>query len=307
MTELEELREQWVSERPLYKEFCIRVKNILEEKNRLESIPCVIQFRVKEPAEFLKKVLRNQYRDPYNEITDKAGTRVVCTYYEDLVRVEELVCDTFVVHRHENKRLGLDYDQLGYLGIHFEVSLSETTLTDNNDEHKGLICEIQIHTGAQNVWSDISHELAYKPLQEPPSEIKRRVYRLMSLVEIFDDEVSSARTELLNLNGFQEAKMLGRLEKHFYRFTAKPYDRELSLEIVPVIERLFTLEELEKFEPLLDDFVEQNEDKLALIFKTYSQDERCNPLLFQPESLLIFQCLEKDPFSSKKNGRASCH
>jgi len=51
---------------------------------------------------------------------------------------------------------------------------------------------------------------------------------------------------------------------------------------------------------LLDDFVEHNREKLEEIFRDYAEDERCNPLLFQPETLLVFERLDKDPFRLKE-------
>jgi len=225
---LEAVREQWLAEQPVYEDFGKRVKSILEAEVRRKGITCVVHERIKEVSSFLKKTLRKNYDNPYEEVHDKVGVRVICTYKDSLQQLEEIVKTSFIVHKYENKTLGLEYDQLGYLGIHFEVSLPETAL-ESDDKHKGLICEIQLHTRSQNLWADISHELSYKPSQHPPVEIKRAIYRLIALVEIFDEEVSQARKAILSLPGFQEAHMLEELEKQFYRFTAKPYDRELSL------------------------------------------------------------------------------
>ncbi|MDY6918239.1 MAG: hypothetical protein SVP26_09920 [Chloroflexota bacterium] len=299
MNDLETLRKRWLAERPVYRDLCERVKGILETEVRRRGVPCILQASPKEVASFLKKALRKGYSNPYEEIRDKAGVRVVCTYYDSLVDLEGVVRDCFVVHSHENKTLGLEYDQLGYLGIHFEVSLPEGML-EPDDKHRGLICEIQLHTRAQNLWADISHELSYKPSQPPPTEVKRSIYRLVALVEIFDDAVAEARKEMLSRPAFQEARMLEQLDRHFYRFTAKPYDRELSLGMLSGLQTLLSEDEVSGFGPLLDRFTEQNQEKLEEIFSQYADDERCNPLLFQPETLLVFERLEKDVFRLKE-------
>jgi len=298
MTDLEALRERWLAERELYEEFSKYVKGVLEAETRRRGIACAVYARTKEVASLLKKALRKRYLDPYNEILDKAGVRVVVTYYDQLDELERMIRALFVVHRYDNKIVGLDYDQLGYLGIHFEVTLPNKEL-DVGRFH-GLICEIQLHTRAQNLWAEVSHELMYKPLQTTPVEIKRAIYRLVSLVEIFDHEIAQARRTILDLPGFQEAVMLNQLERNFLRFTAKTFDRELSLDIIPRLLPLFSAEELEGLSSLLDDFVEHNREKLEEIFHDYAQDERCNPLLFQPETLLVFERLDKDPFRLKE-------
>lgn len=298
MTDLEALRERWLAEREIYEEFAKHVKGLLEAETRRRGIACAVHARAKEVASLLKKALRKHYSDPYNEIRDKAGVRVIVIYYDQLAELEKLIRDLFVVLGYENKIVGLDYDQLGYLGIHFEVALPNEE-SDAGRFH-GLVCEIQLHTRAQNLWAEISHELTYKPLQPTPVEIKRAIYRLVSLVEIFDQEIARARKTIFNLPGFQEAGMLDQLEKNLLRFTAKTFDKALSLDIIPRLLPLFSNEELEGFSTLLDDFVERNREKLVEIFRDYARDERCNPLLFQPEALLVFERLDKDPFHLKE-------
>ncbi|MGD9116488.1 MAG: RelA/SpoT domain-containing protein [Dehalococcoidia bacterium] len=295
--ELEALRERWIAERGLYKDFSEYVKSILEAETRRRGIACIVSARAKEVASLLKKALRKRYTNPYDEIFDKAGVRVVLTYYDQLDNVEKIIRGLFNVLKYENKIVGLDYDQLGYLGIHFRVTLQNKE--SHAERFHGLICEIQLHTRAQNLWADVSHELMYKPLQTPPVEIKRAIYRLMSLVEIFDQEIAQARSTILELPGFQEAGILDQVEKNFLQFTVRTFDRKLSLAIIPKLLPLFSVEELEGFGSLLDDFVEHNQGKLEDIFRDYAQDERCNPLLFQPETLLVFERLDKDPFRLK--------
>lgn len=298
MMNLEVLRERWLADRPLYEEFCKRIKQILEDETRQLGIVCTVQARPKEVSSFLKKALLKKYADPYEEIHDKAGARIICTYSASLPQLEQMIRKLFVVRSYDNKKLGLDYDKLGYLGIHFEVELP-SELLKSHEKFRGLICEIQLHTHAQNLWADVSHELSYKPSQPSPVEIKRLIYRLMALVEIFDDEVAKARETLLGLPGFEEAQMLDILDNQFYRFTAKHYDRELSLKTLLKLRTLLSKEELAGFGSLVEAFVQRNEDKLVEIFCQYADDDRSNPLLFQPEAFLIFERLEKDPFRLK--------
>ena len=98
------------------------------------------------------------------------------------------------------------------------------------------------------------------------------------------------------LPGFQEALMLEELEKHFYRFTAEEFDRELSLYILEALKPLFPGAELDGFKALLDDFVSRRESDLAHIYKEYSGDAYRSPILFQPEAIAIFMCMERDRF-----------
>ena len=49
----------------------------------------------------------------------------------------------------------------------------------------------------------------------------------------------------------------------------------------------------------VDEFVDRNEGKLERIYHDYADDDR-NPLLFQPESLIVFERLEADQFRLKE-------
>ena len=122
----------------------------------------------------------------------------------------------------------------------------------------------------------------------------------MSLIELFDEQVSYCRSIITGSSGFLEGYMLAQLEKLYYRFTAKSYSKELSLEIISQLLPLFSTEEKATVDELLDTFVKTNQVKLQSIYDEYSSDDRCNVLLFQPESLLIFERMTKDPFLLKE-------
>ena len=302
MTDFEALRQRWEDNRPLYEDLCVQVESVLKSETRRRGIQCQISSRPKGISNFLKKAIRKGYPDPYNQIEDKAGARVVCTYLNSLPILEEIIRNNFIVLAYEDKSESLAFDQIGYLGIHFQVRL----LSDSSDIDAGgitlqsLECEIQLHTRSQNLWADIAHELSYKPAQEPPSEIKRAIYRLVALVEIFDQEVGISRNKLLSIPGFLEAQMLEQLDQSYYQFTSREYDRELSLKILQYLETLLTDEEKEGFAPHMEDFVNRNREKIQKIFEDYLEDDRRNLLLFQPEVLFVFDRLEANRFKLKE-------
>jgi len=144
------------------------------------------------------------------------------------------------------------------------------------------------------VWAAVSHLLVYKPGQPPPPEVQRRIYRLMALIELFDKEVTDARSTLMALPGFVEGQILQQLEQQFYRLTARDFDRELSLDIIGKLQGSYAHGELDTFGEHMADFVSTYAEKLNEIFARYRDDLRCSPLLFQPESLLILRALHRN-------------
>jgi len=130
MVELADIRARWISERDKYKCFCEHVKDLLGPQIRKRGVYSEIEFREKDLASLLKKALHKGYRDPYEEIRDKAGVRVVVRFLTDVGKVEEAIGQTFAVCKREDKSDIMDYNEFGYLGIHYEVQLQESHLAD---------------------------------------------------------------------------------------------------------------------------------------------------------------------------------
>jgi len=299
MIDLEPLRQRWLQEGPIYERLGLHIEGLIEQEAQRKGIYCTVTHRAKDPASLLKKALRKNYASPYDEIGDKVGVRVVVTYQDAIPAIETAIHDVLEVDKYENKSAGLGHEKLGYLGIHFEVRLPDHAISPEHEEFRGKSCEVQLHTGAQTLWANVSHQLAYKPSQDPPSEILRAINRLAAIVEIFDGEIGRARAAMLSLPGFHEARMLAELEQHFYRLTAKAYDRELSLEIISRLEPALLPEEFTSFGAVMTSFVAKHEAKLAALFEDYRDDTR-HILMSQPEALLIFERLEKNRFSLRE-------
>src|SRR5436190_16165155 len=115
MIDLEPIRERWISERPVYGALGQHVRTLLKTDLQRRGLLCSVDARPKDVASLLKKVLRKSYRSPYDEIHDKAGIRVIVTFAGDVPVVEEVIRARFEVEAYENKTLGLDYHELGYL------------------------------------------------------------------------------------------------------------------------------------------------------------------------------------------------
>jgi ppGpp synthetase/RelA/SpoT-type nucleotidyltranferase len=297
--EIQELRKDYLSRKDEYERFanliCERLKYLVKN---LEIHYYSIDFRIKDVDSFIKKAIRKNFEHPLIEITDQIGIRITTIYQNELDKIDQEISREFHYLKRENKIDSLDYNQLGYLGIHFEVSLQELENLQNT-VYNGTVCEIQLHTRAQNLWANISHQLSYKTTIEPSTNVKRSLYRLVSLIEIFDKEVTTAKDAILNQPEIPEVNLLNYLERYFYGFSNKQFDREFSLQNLNILKNLLSQEEIKDFEHLIGEFVESNREKLTQIFNNYSKDGRGSYkilMLFQPESILIFWRLQKDKF-----------
>jgi ppGpp synthetase/RelA/SpoT-type nucleotidyltranferase len=289
--DLEVIRGEYAAVAEPYKRLTARVHSMLDQETRSRGIVCELDARAKELASALKTVLLKGYGS-LDQMPDLAAVRCKVHRYEQRDAIRSVIEDLFVVLNEEDKGLDLPATELGYLGIHFDVRL-RTTGEDEADLG-GRVCEIQLHTAAQNLWSVLAHPTVYKPAFDPPKAIKRRIFRLAAVVELFDSEAQSAWEEIRMTPGYQEAAMLDVVESEFYRLTTRAFDRELSLKVLDDLKSAYEESELEQFKTMMRQFVDQNEVRLTETMDRYQGDEDAGLLIFQPEGLSIFERLSRD-------------
>jgi hypothetical protein len=88
--------------------------------------------------------------------------------------------------------------------------------------------------------------------------------------------------------------IIEQLDDHIIRFTERRPDRALSALSVPAFARLHDVDPERIVPDRIESFIAAHEDKLTEIYRRYRDDTRANPLLFQPEALLIFERFEND-------------
>lgn len=297
MDHIEALRKKYEQERPKYQSFAEHIQKLLLKKTRQQKLICSIDARAKEVDSLVKKALLKNYS--YEQIKDKAGVRLIVTYQEDLATLETIILNLFDIQEHDRKLDNLDVNELGYIGIHFEVRLNKISIESISEEYNGMICEIQLHTQAQNLWSTVSHKLLYKSSEQRPIEIARNIYHLSALTGIFDNVVKNVKKDIFESS--LEARIFSILEKNYYRFRInQSFNRELSIEVIRGLQGLLTEEEKLDFENMINEFIVENEDKLEETFEDYLEDFRLGLLLSQPESLFILERLEKDKFALRE-------
>jgi ppGpp synthetase/RelA/SpoT-type nucleotidyltranferase len=288
---LEEARKKWLRDQPFYALFIESLRKTLREKFRDPGIQ--IYGRPKEIDSLLKKLIRKQDKT-YENMTDKAGLRVVVKYPDEIDTIGKFIEERFPCHKKDDKRLELKIDQVGYSGIHYDIQLEDAEAEATG--FKGMWAEIQVRTLGQNLWSDMSHGLGYKSDFSIPDLISRRLNRLSALVELADDEFLRLRDTMQEVPGFNIYKVLGLLEKQFYKFAAVEYDKDLSLDAINLLDFLYGTNGLIGEKETFEQFCEDNAQKILLIFDS-NRETIARPLfLFQPESLMIFHLLERDKF-----------
>lgn len=281
---------------PRYQRAANTIVRIIEDTARESGVKCRVSGREKDISSFYRKAILKQYDDPWGQITDKAGVRAIVERAVDVDKLSRALRSRpeVKVIRLEDKRQVADPEQLGYSGVHLQV-----VAPPEDDDDEPVECEIQLRTIAQDAWSVVSHQLLYKPIVELPYRNQHALYRLVALVELFDEEVQRIMDSLLALPEYEVADLVEISEREFLPLTHASSSREFSAYILKAIQGVITPSDRADYARILHRFVEVNYNELNEIYQKFGpKGPRSSPdyaLLGQAESLVVFHILTQRP------------
>jgi putative GTP pyrophosphokinase len=159
-----------------------------------------IESRAKTPESFAEKIVRpgKEYKNPFTEIPDLVGVRVVLYYSDNVKFVGDLLKREFDILEEESSHQPTAYgaDQFGYLSMHYVAKMhAKRNELPEWVEWRDVQAEIQVRTVLQHSWAAVSHALQYKREGDVPLSLRRRLHRLAGLFELADEEFVGIRDE----------------------------------------------------------------------------------------------------------------
>tara|TARA_B100000508_G_scaffold92244_1_gene72005 strand:- start:619 stop:1626 length:1008 start_codon:yes stop_codon:yes gene_type:complete len=168
-------------------------KNIVEALKMFldeAGIPVLeVYYRVKKFDSFFEKIDRKGYKDPFTEIEDICGIRVICYYASDIEKIHDIINKEFKVLEQQDKSELLGLKEFAYRSNHYIVGINEEWLRAPNYRNlDGLKSEIQVRTILMHAWAEIEHKLNYKSDAQVPSKFQRKLFRLSAKFEEADEQ-----------------------------------------------------------------------------------------------------------------------
>lgn len=298
MSDYERLQEEYAAVYPDYERLADRLENLLRSRLNGAGLRHVeVTARTKEPASFVKKALRKGYADPMQEIGDKAGVRLVLPFRRERERVVKVCDEVLVLSDPDDKAESLGSERVGYTGVHFDVEIKPEVLEDADADLAGLRAELQLQTKAGSAWATATHDSLYKAVVDVPDPLARRLMRLAALAEIFDDQVEQFLVELSEIPGFEVLDaILPGLDTLLLRFTPTAGDKVISGLLIPPLAALYDVTPQAIVPDCVTPYVDENESTILALYERHQDDARANPLLYQPEALMLFERLDADPY-----------
>jgi ppGpp synthetase/RelA/SpoT-type nucleotidyltranferase len=246
-----------------------------------------VQPRLKADRNLIEKAFyRNKnYNAPYDDITDKVGTRFVVLLGREISTVVDVLeaipgwtCSRDRDYEEEQKKNPIAFD---YAAVHFVVRPKTDLEIDNVHVPASTPCEVQIKTILQHAYSELTHDTIYKPQIQATPEMQRNAAKAMALLEATNDyfeKVSDQVNEALN-----SVREITSNLTDVYKAATGLQPRPSQLEGLL----------LEAYEPgLALDYVNQTRSMLAerpfLAERIKERVSRLNPLFSQPAILLAY-------------------
>lgn len=278
--ELQEISTWYDKNFKLYEKCSKEISEIITKILDKKKIPYhSITFRVKEKSSYLEKCKKDKYKNPIEEIMDLAGIRIITYTNKDIQAICEVVKNELFIDEKnsEDKSQSMVENQVGYLSVHYIVTLrEERTKLAEYEDYAGIRNEIQIRTLLQHAWAEIEHDRNYKFSGVLPTEIRRRFYLIAGVLEMMDREFDSLAEDIGKYSDRTKDKMKRKdykvgidsvsLEKYMlYKFQDKGIERCKNKEVI----NNDVVEELIKFgfhtiEDIDDMFTEEMINKLQI-------------------------------------------
>jgi ppGpp synthetase/RelA/SpoT-type nucleotidyltranferase len=150
-----------------YRDFSSTIKFLLEKLLKRHGFnKQTVTFRVKDRVSLKKNLKKDGLYLKLKHITqidDLAGCRIIFYIKKDIDRIIPLFRDDFKIVK-PNK---LHYSDKGYNANHLYVALKKNRLKlSEYSAFADLKCEIQLTTVLHHAWSELEHDIIYKPDEE---------------------------------------------------------------------------------------------------------------------------------------------
>ncbi|QLH49013.1 MAG: RelA/SpoT domain-containing protein [Candidatus Accumulibacter cognatus] len=160
-----------------YEQACRMTAQVLDSNLQSAGVRAIVTSRAKSPTRLETKVRQRAVKTPYatvegiyDDIVDLAGVRVALYFPAEREEVGRVIKSLFVpvaepkefptaAQPTYKKRFS------GYWATHYRVRLPETLLNESQKRYTEAKVEIQVASVLMHAWSEVEHDLVYKPMQ----------------------------------------------------------------------------------------------------------------------------------------------
>lgn len=173
MNIIEEFIKQYNKEYDYYQKLSQIIATKIEDQLSNRGIKAIVSFRAKKPDRLYDKLTkRNESKkykniqEIYDDIVDLSGIRVSLYFPSERELLDEIINDLFdvkVKKKFPNETHKPKHEKRfsGYWATHYRVNLKENSVLTNR--YIDSTAEIQVASVLMHAWSEVEHDLVYKP------------------------------------------------------------------------------------------------------------------------------------------------
>lgn len=157
----------------------------------VNGIRGIVTHRAKRPDRLREKLYQREKRrtdkgdppfasaaDIREDVVDFAGVRIALYFPDDRTRIDTLIEKEFAIHEKRAFPTG-EKDPTkrfdGYHATHYRVVLKDDGVDTRRERYLATLIEIQVASVLMHAWSEVEHDLAYKPLSGALSEDEKAI------------------------------------------------------------------------------------------------------------------------------------
>lgn len=169
---IDDFIKQYNKEFDYYQKLSQIVASKIEDQLFKRGIKAIVTYRAKRPDRLKDKLVKRneekQYKtvdDIFKDIVDLAGIRVSLYFPSEREIIDEIINELFQIEKKKefpNAAHTPKYTKRfsGYWATHYRVKLKEESLTKR---YLDTLAEIQVASVLMHAWSEVEHDLVYKP------------------------------------------------------------------------------------------------------------------------------------------------
>lgn len=174
MTIIEKFLEHYSKEVDYYSNLSRLVEEKIRKELKNQGIKAIITSRSKDIDSLKRKLEKRNVdknyktiEDIYLDIVDLSGVRISLFFPSDKDKIEKIVSNMFYIEEKKEFKSSKPIPNFekrfsGYCAMHYRIRLKDKDL---DDRYKKSIVEIQLASVLMLAWSEIEHDLVYKPVK----------------------------------------------------------------------------------------------------------------------------------------------
>ena len=122
--DIDQLRNEYNSRKGLFNQLIETAKFIISQEIQNIKIHS-FNHRVKGFDSFVDKIRRKGVKEPFQEIMDIVGLRIVCLFHSDVKDIGTIVEKNFEIIEKDDKIDGVDVNIFGYMVLKYKAKLKD--------------------------------------------------------------------------------------------------------------------------------------------------------------------------------------